>query len=68
MASYEEAQARLFKKFDGMQPGAKLIIEKECNGRPDLWIAIAKLYIDAGNYDYEFNKDYKYFRRLTAKF
>lgn len=68
MAAYNEARSRLFEKFDKMKPGKPLGIAKEANGRPDLYIAICKEYIDAGNNHYEFSSDYSTFRRLRHIF
>lgn len=66
MAAYHDARQRLFTKFEQMKPGAKLKIEKEANGRPDLYIAICKEFIDE-NPNYEFSSDYSVFRRLYCR-
>lgn len=64
MAAYNEAKARVFQKLTDLKVGTKLDIDKESNGRSDLYIQIVKEYIDGGNPNVEFNSDYTKVRKL----
>ena len=68
MSKKEEAIQRVFTRLRNMKPGEKLDIEKEAKGRPDLYIAICKMFIDSGFYNYEFNSKYTKIRRLLDFF
>ena len=68
MTKKEEAIQRVFTRLKEMKPGEVLNIEKEAKGRPDLYIAICKEFIDSGYYNYEFNSKYTKIRRLLDFF
>jgi hypothetical protein len=55
-----------FRAFDKMKPGSAIEIKKFAKDDPKTLIDIGKMFIDAGNMDYEFTNDYKYFKRINS--
>jgi hypothetical protein len=61
---FTDAVTAWYAKFDAMKVGTAYEIAA-CTKNSEMFIEIAKEYIDLGNYQYEFSSDYKYFKRFT---
>lgn len=62
-----EIRAKVFKLFESMKPGQVIIIMEFAKKDPASFIQFGKDFIDEGNHNYEFTKDYKAFRRFYHK-
>ena len=59
-----EIQEKAFKIFRALKPGQVIIVREFAKKDPKAFIQVGKDFIDAGNWNYEFTKDYKSFRRM----
>ena len=64
--TFSETLEMWYKKFSEMKPGQGIDIEKIGKRDIELFTAICKSFIDAGNMDFEFSNDFKYFRRTNT--
>jgi len=64
--TFEEKLNEWFKKFEKMQPGEKIDIEKTGRRDPELFTDMCKFFIDQGHEDFELSNDKKYFKRINT--
>jgi len=62
-----EDTEKAFRAFRKMRPGQMLVIREIARKNPEGLIQAGKDFIDEGNHDYEFTKDYRAFRRMYHK-
>jgi len=62
-----EIKDKTFKLFRSMKPGQVIIIREFAKKDPKGFIQYGKDFIDEGNHNYEFTKEYKSFRRMYHK-
>ena len=55
-----------YEKFSKMKVGQQIEIAVTGKRDPELFTDICKSFIDAGNNDFEFSSDWRFFRRTTA--
>jgi hypothetical protein len=62
--TFSQAVHEWWQKFDAMKVGTAYCIS-ECTEKPEVFIAVAKDYIDHSEfgYQYDFDNEYKFFRR-----
>lgn len=65
--SFTDDYYKTFAGLESMKPGESVELSKTKIGKQDieLIIEVCKIFIDEGNYDFEFSNDYKFIRRLN---
>jgi len=62
-----EILMKAFELFENMEPCQVIIIRDFAKKDPKAFIQYGKDFIDCGNWNYEFTKDYYAFRRMNFK-
>lgn len=61
----DEILEKWFNKFGEMKPGQQIEVAVTGKRDPALFTDICKMFIDSGNFDFEFSNDYRYFKRIN---